>query len=154
MRKVKTVLFALLILWFTLVLIGIPGLVTKGSWRGVYGLVYGLLELILIVLFIGHLQKWKVEPLLTLAALIVWGSMQFISHWYGFFFGASANQLTRYYGMFSGTYRFFPKSPTRTVPDAFHTVLGLLIVANLVVVASQVVSLYWHSGKRIARQKD
>jgi hypothetical protein len=146
LRKVKTVLFALLTLWFTLVLIGIPGLVTKGSWRGLYG----LLELILIVLFIGHLQKWKVEPLLTLASLIVWGSMQFVSHWYGFFFGASANQLTRYYGMFSRTYRFFPKSPTRTVPDAFHTVLGLLIVANLVVVIFQAVSLFGRSGKRVA----
>ncbi len=145
MRKVKTVLFALLTLWFTLVLIGIPGLVTKGSWRGLYG----LLELILIVLFIGHLQKWKVEPLLTLVALIVWGSMQFIAHWYGFFFGASANQLTQYYGMFSGTYRFFPKSPTRIVPDAFHTILGLLIVANLVVVIFQAGSLFGRSGKRV-----
>lgn len=145
MRNVKTVLFALLTLWFTLVLIGIPGLVTKGSWRGLYG----LLELILIVLFIGHLQKWKVEPLLTLVGLIIWGSMQFVSHWYGFFFGASANQLTQYYGMFSGTYRFFPKSPTRIVPDAFHTVLGLLIVANLVVVIFQVRSLFGRSGKRV-----
>ncbi len=146
MRKAGTVLFALLILWFTLDLIGIPGLVTQDSWRSPAG----LLELILIVLFVGHLQKWKAEPLLTLAALIVWGYLQFVSHWYGFFFGASGNQLTRYYALFSGTYRFFPESQTRIVPDAFHTVLGLLIVANLLVVTSRAVSLFGHSGKRIA----
>ncbi len=150
LRKASIVLYALLFLWFTLDLIGVPGLVTQDDWRSPSG----LLELVLLVLLMGRLQKWKAEPFLTLATLSLWGYLQYIAHWHGFFFGASGDRLTRYYSLFSGMYRFFPESRARIVPDAYHTVLGLLIATNLLAVAYQVVSLFRHPGSRTAQRQD
>jgi len=38
--------------------------------------------------------------------------------------------------------RFFPESQMRIIPDAYHTVLGLLIALNLVSAIIQILSQY------------
>lgn len=138
LRKASLVLYVLLLIWFTLDLIGVPGLVTRDDWLTPSG----LLEFLLVILLIGHLRQWSAVPLLSLATLSLWGYLQYISHWHGFFFGMSGDRLKRYYAFFAGMYRFFPESQSRTIPDAYHTILGLLIAINLASVICQVISLY------------
>ncbi len=114
--------------WFALDLIGIPGLVTRDDWFGLPG----LLGVALLVVLIGYWRHWKFVPYFALIVLGVWSYFQYTAHWQGFIFGASADQLKRYYALFAGMYRFFPESGTRIIPDAYHTILGLLLVINLV----------------------
>ena len=102
----------------------------------------GLLELTLILILVTWFLRWKITAFLRLILLIVWGYLQFISHWYGFIFEVSNSQLHRYYALFAGTYRFFPESSTRIIPDAYHMILGLLILINLVLRIFHTVSLY------------
>ncbi len=115
-----------LLLWFTLDLVGVPGLVTRDP---LFGLV-GLLELILLLVLVGYWLRWRYSPLFALATLVIWGYMQYESHWRYSIFGASEQKLTRYYKMFDGMHRSFPESHTRLVPDDYHIVLGLLIAIN------------------------
>ena len=67
-RKVSLVLYVLLLIWFTLDLIGVPGLVTRDDWLSPAG----LLEFLLVILLIGHLRQWHAVPLLSLATLSLW----------------------------------------------------------------------------------
>ena len=67
-----------------------------------------------------------------LAILLLWIAVQFRSHWYYTIFGASERKLTGYNEWFKGTARIIPVSETRLIPDLYHIVLHLLIVANIV----------------------
>ena len=115
-----------LFLWFTLDLVGVPGLVTRDLLISLVG----LLELILLLVLLGYWLSWRYTSLLALATLTIWGYMQYESHWRHFIFGASEQRLARYYKMFDGMHRSFPESHTRLVPDDYHIVLGLLITIN------------------------
>ena len=138
LRKVGLGLYLLLLLWFTLDLFGIPDFVIRDNLLSTSG----LLELLLVLILIGYLQQWKATPLLSFAVLGLWGFLQYISHWYGFFFGISVDKLKRYYTSFAGMYRFFPESEARLIPDAYHTILGILLAINLVLVVIQIVLLF------------
>ena len=64
--------------------------------------------------------------------LLLWFAVQFMCHWYFTIFGASEAKLKGYNECFKGTVRIFPESETRLVPDLYHIVLHLLILANLI----------------------
>ena len=51
-------------------------------------------------------------------------------HWYYTLFGASEQKLKGYNECFQGTLRLIPKSDKRLIPDFYHIVLHLLILAN------------------------
>lgn len=51
-------------------------------------------------------------------------------HWYYTIFGASEQKLKGYNECFQGTLRLIPKSDKRLIPDFYHIVLHLLILAN------------------------
>ena len=63
--------------------------------------------------------------------LLLWFIVQFMCHWYFTIFGASESKLKGYNECFKGAVRLFPMSETRLVPDLYHIVLHLLILANL-----------------------
>ncbi len=69
---------------------------------------------------------------ILLAVLMFWMVVQFFCHWYYTIFGASPEKLEGYNQCFEGTVRIFPVSNTRLIPDLYHIVLHILIIANIV----------------------
>ena len=67
-----------------------------------------------------------------LGVLLLWAAVQFRCHWYYTIFGASERKLQGYNDCFRGKVRIFRESDTRLVPDMYHIVLHLLILANIV----------------------
>lgn len=64
--------------------------------------------------------------------LLLWLIVQFMCHWYFTIFGASERKLQGYNDCFRDAVRLFPMSETRLIPDLYHIVLHLLILANLI----------------------
>ena len=69
--------------------------------------------------------KW-----ILFAILVLWFVIQFFCHWYYTLFGASEQKLKGYNECFQGTLRLIPKSEKRLIPDFYHIVLHILILAN------------------------
>ncbi len=138
LKRISLIFYLLLMLWFSLDLVGIPGLVTRDALVGPVG----VLEIILLIILIGYLRGWHFSPFLSTITLGLWGYLQFASHWQYFFFGASTQQLQRYYAFYAGMARFLPESSTRLIPDAFHTILGILITINFILVLIQVIGIF------------
>ena len=72
--------------------------------------------------------KW-----ILFSVLVLWFTAQFFCHWYYTIFGASERKLKGYNDCFKGTVRIFPESEKRLVPDMYHILLHVLILANIVV---------------------
>lgn len=132
LENIGLILFAVLFFWFSLVFIGVPRLLIDGH-EPLFSL-SGLLELGLIIIWVGYLFKWKYTDFLNLFILIIWGYMQYDSHWRYMLFKAPKEIIDSYYQHFYGTLRFFAESETRVVPDAYHIILGVLIVINISIV--------------------
>ena len=64
--------------------------------------------------------------------LLLWLAVQFMCHWYYTIFGAGEQKLKGYNECFRGALYLIPPSDTRLIPDLYHIVLHLLILANLV----------------------
>ena len=71
--------------------------------------------------------KW-----ILLTILLLWFIVQFLCHWYYTIFGASEKKLRGYNECFRDTIRIFPMSEVRLVPDLYHIILHLLILANII----------------------
>ena len=71
--------------------------------------------------------KW-----ILFGVLLLWLIVQFMCHWYFTIFGASERKLQGYNDCFRDAVRLFPMSETRLIPDLYHIVLHLLILANLI----------------------
>ena len=85
---------------------------------------------ILAYIFLRPAGRW-----ILLAILAFWFAVQFMCHWYYTIFGASEKKLRGYNECFRGTVRLFPESGERIVPDLYHIVLHLLIMANIILLA-------------------
>lgn len=64
--------------------------------------------------------------------LLAWLTVQFMCHWYYTIFGAGEAKLKGYNECFRGAVYLIPPSDTRLIPDLYHILLHLLILANLV----------------------
>ena len=71
--------------------------------------------------------KW-----ILLGILVLWFVVQFMCHWYYTIFGVSERKLQGYNECFRGSIRIFPESDKRLVPDMYHIVLHILILANII----------------------
>ena len=92
--------------------------------------------LVLFTLGIGSFLLW--EPIgkwVLLVELALWLVEQFFCHEYFTIFGSSSKKLRGYNECFDGTVKLFPVSETRLIPDLYHIVLHLLILADLVLTA-------------------
>ena len=141
MKTVSLILFGLLFAWYSLIFIGVPKLLIEG--RGsVLGL-EGLLELFLILILSGYFAKWKFTDALNLFVSLIWGYMQYTSHWKSLF-GAPVSdmQIKRYYQYFSGTLRIFPESSTVIIPDAYHMILDLLLLINICLSVTKIIQCF------------
>ena len=89
--------------------------------------------LVLFTLGIGSFLLW--EPIgkwVLFVELALWLIEQFFCHEYFTIFGSSSKKLKGYNECFEGTVKLFPVSETRLIPDLYHIVLHLLILADLV----------------------
>ena len=92
--------------------------------------------LVLFTLGIGSFLLW--EPIgkwVLLVELALWLVEQFFCHEYFTIFGSSSKKLKGYNECFEGTVKLFPVSETLLIPDLYHIVLHLLILADLVLTA-------------------
>lgn len=92
--------------------------------------------LILFTLGIGSFLLWdSIGKWVLLVELALWLVEQFFCHEYFTMFGSSSKKLKGYNECFEGTVKLFPVSETRLIPDLYHIVLHLLILADLVLTA-------------------
>lgn len=70
--------------------------------------------------------KWILFGILAL-----WFAVEFFCHWYFTIFGAGEKKLKGYNDCFRDTVRIFPMSEKRLIPDLYHMIQHLLILANL-----------------------
>ena len=115
-------------LWFGLDFVGVSGLVEVEPVVSLAGLMLGLLVVFLIA---GILETRYVAPIYSLS-LLVWMWLQVETHWGTYLFPASQRKLDWYERAFGSHLRWLPSLPGRTTPDAYHTLLALLILVNLV----------------------
>lgn len=94
-------------------------------------------EFVMLCLFSAGLLSYHFVPLagkwILLAVLLFWLVVQFFCHWYYTIFGVSERKLQGYNDCFRDTIRLFPMSDKRLVPDLYHIVLHILILANVVI---------------------
>lgn len=109
------------------------------TWRfGKHILVEGMgirsAEFFMLCLYsIGLISYYFFQPTgkwILFAILVFWFIIQFFCHWYYTLFGASEQKLKGYNECFRGTLRLIPVSEKRLIPDFYHIVLHLLILAN------------------------
>ena len=128
-----TILFqAALWLWFL-------GCVT--TWRfGNVLLVEGMgvksAEFAVLCLYSCGLLAYYVFPAagrwVLFSILLLWFAVQFRCHWHYTLFGADDGKLRGYNECFRGTVRLFPMREDRLIPDLYHIVLHLLLLANII----------------------
>lgn len=135
MRVAIIVVSCLLWLWF----LGCTFTWKFGKVLLVEGMGLKSLEFVALVLFtlgIASFLLW--EPIgkwVLLVELALWLVEQFFCHEYFTIFGSSSRKLKGYNECFEGTVKLFPVSETRLIPDLYHIVLHLLILADLVLTA-------------------
>ena len=132
MRIAIIVISCLLWLWF----LGCTFTWKFGKVLLVEGMGLKSIEFTALVLFtigIGIFLLWEpVGKWILLAELALWLVAQFFSHEYFTIFGVSDWKLKGYNECFAGTFKLFPVSETRLIPDLYHIILHLLILADLV----------------------
>lgn len=64
--------------------------------------------------------------------LLLWLIVQFLCHWYYTIFGVSEQKLKGYNECFKDAVYLIPPSDKRLIPDLYHIILHLLILANLI----------------------
>ncbi|HVS15201.1 MAG TPA: hypothetical protein VMV46_14830 [Thermoanaerobaculia bacterium] len=130
MRLSRSTIAALLALalWFGLDFIGLRRLVDKEPLVSLAGLMLALLVAFFVA---GALQFRYAAPPYVLS-LLVWLALQIQTHWSSYLLPASQAKLHWYDRVFGEHIRVLPVLPARTTPDAFHTVLAVLILVNLI----------------------
>lgn len=136
--NVGVILFTLLFLWYLIIFINIPGLTIDGKIP--FFSLLTLLEFFLIIIAIGYILKWKYTDYAFLFILVLWGYLQFMGNWRYMFVKPPIEKLESYYQYFDGTLRILNISDTYIIPDAYHLILGILILLNIVFVLSKIVS--------------
>ncbi len=77
--------------------------------------------------FFRPVGKW-----ILLAVLVFWFVVQYFCHWHYTIFGAGEAKLKGYNQCFRNTVRLFPMSERRLIPDFYHIVLHIFILANII----------------------
>ena len=117
---------ALLCAWFGLNFIGVPRLVSREGGFGVAGALLGAL----LAAGIAYVLGWQAAAVPMLLALLYWCWIQ-RRHWIFYLRGAPPELVEKYDQLFGDNVRILPRKPGGVVPDAYHTILHVLLVAEL-----------------------
>lgn len=96
----------------------------ESAWKSIDGIWFLTYSILLILFF----TKETYGKYLLTAFIILWGIIQFYSHWHYTIFGASQSKIDGYNHFFKNTYHVFPASNTIIVPDLYHIILHILIM--------------------------
>lgn len=100
-------------------------------------------EFVMLCLFsVGILFFWWIPPFgewLLLSVLLFWFIVQFFCHWYYTIFGASKKKLKGYNECFKDTIRLIPASDSKLIPDLYHILLHLFLLANILLTIGNIV---------------
>jgi hypothetical protein len=127
LRKPTIIAAGLLTLWFALDFVGVRRLVDREPLVSLAGLMLALMAGFLVAGFFGW--RWT-APVYSLA-LAIWAALQIQTHWLTYVTAASEAKLRWYDRAFGDHWRVLPEWAGRTVPDAYHTILAVLLAANL-----------------------
>lgn len=134
MNIAATVFEILLLIWF------LGAVTTYKIGRRVLVLGEGIksAEFFMLVLYSSGILLRQVFPAVgkwyLFGVLMLWLIVGFFCHWYYTIFGASEKKIEGYNLCFRDTIRIFPASKKRLIPDLYHIVLHVLIIANIVLI--------------------
>lgn len=117
---------ALLCAWFGLNFVGVPRLVSREGLSGVAGALLGAV----VATGIAYVVGWQAAALPMLPTLVYWCWIQ-RRHWIFYVRGAPPAMVEKYGRLFGANVRILPMKPGGVVPDAYHTILHVLLVAEL-----------------------
>lgn len=130
---------AILFVWF----FGCICTYTFGKYILVEGEGIKSAEFVMLCLFsLGILFFWWIPPFgewFLLGVLLFWFVVQFFCHWYYTIFGASEKKLKGYNECFKDTIRLIPASESKLIPDLYHILLHLFILANIALTMGNIV---------------
>jgi hypothetical protein len=137
-RSAARVTLALLLAWFAILFVdpsrltlpGSPGLVSE----------YRFLLGVLLLCNAAFFARLRFASAAALPLLGLWSILQWQAHWGMALRPPDPDRIERYNAFFRGTWRILPESSLRIVPDAYHMVLGLLLLLGLVAVAIDLVT--------------
>lgn len=89
-----------------------------------------LLLVALLLDFALQVAGWTYAGVGMLIILAAWGSLQFRAHWLPYLRGASMQEVQSYYRAFGDNWYLFRRTADRISPDAYHTVMHLLMVVT------------------------
>lgn len=97
-------------------------------------------EFIMLLIYTAGILSYLLFPAIgcwiVLTALVFWLIVQFFCHWYYTLFGASETKIQGYNKCFKNTVHLFPQRDDKIIPDFYHIVLHLLILANIILSAT------------------
>jgi hypothetical protein len=139
LRPATIVLAALLFTWFGLNFVGWPRLVDREPLISLAGFMLALMLLFIV----GGIARLGYLAIPYFVALGIWAVLQWQTHWSTYLLPASAAKLDWYARVFGNHWRLLPDRAGHTTPDTYHTVLGVLILCNMV----------WACGDILARRR-
>lgn len=132
-RKISIAINLFLLIWFSLDMIGVSIsthiLVTR-SYKD-----DGIFFFIFLVLFVLFILRDKLWNYILAAWLFMWFLTQFLSHWYYTIFGPAIGKMN----YFANTIKLIRSSDVY-IPDLYHIILHILILASLISVLSHCIS--------------
>lgn len=111
--------------WFALNFVGVPRLVDKETLWGLAGALLGAVLAVAIAYVLGIERA----ALAALPVLLYWCWHQRL-HWVFHFAGAPPEIVAKYDSLFGGNVRLLPLEQGRVVPDAYHTILHVLLLGD------------------------
>jgi hypothetical protein len=125
-----------LALWFALNFVGWAMLVEAETLFSLAGLMMGVLA----ALILAGLMRARFAALFVILAHAIWAALQIETHWSTYLMPATQSKLAWYERVWGENWHLLPPAPGYTVPDAYHTILFVLIVSVLVLALSDVVA--------------
>ena len=126
-KKLYRIIFSLTIIWYSMIFINTYPLTVKGT-ANLYS-IYGILGLLLIIGFSGHLLNFSFIYFYNSIIFSLWGFLQWNTHWSYLMKSPNKARVAKYYNHFNNTLRILPKSETIMIPDMYHLILHFLIFA-------------------------
>ncbi len=120
----------LLIGWYGLLYVGVPRFCGRVRFDEREDLLNHLLLVALLLDLALQITGWTYADIGMLIILVVWGALQFRAHWLPYLRGASTQQVRSYYRAFGDNLYLFRNTGNRILPDAYHTVMHVLMVVT------------------------
>jgi hypothetical protein len=91
----------------------------------------GLMLALMLLFIAGGMARLPYLAWLYFIALCAWAYLQWQTHWSTYLFSASSAKLDWYARVFGDHWRLLPERAGHSTPDAYHTILAVLIMCNL-----------------------